>query len=74
MLFQIEESYGLSLIDAHHQIDSSGYYVLGDNRDQSVDSRQFGRVAPAAVRCRVAAILASELGSWFTFGRAGWIL
>jgi len=68
--FRILEAYGESLKDVGEQALSS-YFLLGDNRDGSVDSREFGEVLGSEFRCRVVAILATERTKGYSFDRAG---
>ncbi|MGQ0834572.1 MAG: signal peptidase I [Gammaproteobacteria bacterium] len=66
--FEIYETFGGALdVD----VKQPGYFLLGDNRDDSTDSRHFGSVAPDALLCKVRAIIASEANDWFGFGRTG---
>ena len=53
--FEILEALGRPLIDVV-STKIHGYYVLGDNRDNSTDSRNFGPVDSAQLRCRIVAI------------------
>lgn len=67
--YRILESYGGSLFDSPER-QLSGYFVMGDNRDGSSDSRQSGDVPHSAVRCKVFAVPASEGNRGFHFERA----
>ena len=40
--------------------EAPGYFLIGDDRDDSTDSRQFGRVTAAQISRKAVAIVASE--------------
>ena len=64
--FEILEALGRPLIDVV-STKIHGYYVLGDNRDNSTDSRNFGPVDSAQLRCRIVAVLGSTAARGFSF-------
>jgi signal peptidase I len=69
--FDILETYGGSLTSSHSN--DPGYFVMGDNRDDSVDSRQLGRVAPEHMLCRAVAVLATEVSRRIVLDRLRWL-
>lgn len=69
--FDVLELYGASLSDASSE--GPGYFVIGDNRDYSTDSRQLGRVGDTQVLCKAVAVLATEVASRLTFSRFRWL-
>ncbi len=70
--FQILEAYGESLKDVDER-SLSGFFMLGDNRDGSVDSREFGEISESAVRCKVTAVIATEQSDHYSFKRARFV-
>jgi hypothetical protein len=64
---QILEIYGQSM--AEFDSVTPHYFLMGDNRDVSVDSRMFGPIARDKIRCTAAAILMSETVRGFSFAR-----
>lgn len=69
--FNILELYGQSLTEARST--APGYFLLGDNRDSSIDSRQFGRLVATRVRCKVLAVIATEAKGRINFSRTRWL-
>ena len=65
--FNIFELYGVSLTEADSA--GPGYFVLGDNRDDSFDSREFGRLAETRIRCKALAVIGTERKDWIVFNR-----
>lgn len=71
--FNIHESYfnsGQDILIENHD----GYFVLGDNRDQSVDSRTFGAIRQQSIICKALFILATEQQHGITTNRTGQVL
>jgi signal peptidase I len=69
--FEIQEVFGGSLTDGRSE--GAGYFVIGDNRDNSIDSRQLGRISGASVVCKAVAIIATEVAGEMTFSRIRWL-
>lgn len=70
--FRIYESFGSSLTEIASSI-IDGYMLMGDNRDSSTDSRDFGSVDRDDIVCEAHAILATEIAGRFSFDRTGFI-
>ena len=66
--FHILESYGQSLTTVEVR-EADGYFLLGDSRDESVDSRHFGAIRRESILCEAKAILGTERNRRFTFDR-----
>lgn len=69
--FDVLELYGASLGDISSE--GPGYFVIGDNRDYSTDSRQLGRLSDSQVLCKAVAVLATEVAGKLTLSRFRWL-
>ncbi len=67
--FEIYESYFDFRQSVDLELKDEEYFVVGDNRDFSVDSREFGPVKRRDVICRVVSILGSQSNEGFNFER-----
>jgi signal peptidase I len=67
--FRIHEAYGWSRKPGGEE-PSEGYFVMGDSRDLSRDSRDFGSIPASRIRCRVLGIVATELKRGFSLFRS----
>ena len=59
--FDVLESYGQSLTENDSK-PGLGYFLMGDNRDASIDSRHFGRVVEGRIQCKALAVVATASG------------
>ncbi len=69
--FEILEAYGQSLNDSESK--GPGYFVLGDNRDESTDSRIYDRLADGEVDCRAVAVLGNTSSGTVSFQHTRWL-
>lgn len=65
--FEVVELYGQSLSETDSRA-GPGYFLLGDNRDASVDSRHYGRLAEDRIECKALAVVATESGRFISLG------
>jgi signal peptidase I len=69
--FNVLELYGQSLTEMRSA--GSGYFLLGDNRDDSIDSRHYGRLRESRIKCKALAVLATEIRGTINFNGARWL-
>lgn len=57
--FELLENFGPSL--SQGEWNGPGYFVMGDNRDNSLDSRHFGRLTDQQIECKATIVFATEV-------------
>ena len=69
--FDVIEVYGQSLSESVSN--GPGYFLMGDNRDASVDSRHYGRLTKDRVRCKAVAVVGTEVPDKFISVGVRWL-
>lgn len=69
--FVIHESYGADINSTVVKLGRNEFFVMGDSRDHSIDSRHFGVIHQKSVDCVVKYIAATEEGNRLAFERFG---